>query len=100
VDFVRVLWVSIILMDFRKEPPMDNRLPARLPGEEFDALLPYFKRVSLRHGEHVIILDEPIGYIYFPLNCLLSLVTMMEDGSSAESGSIGREGMSGIPRPP
>jgi DNA-binding transcriptional ArsR family regulator len=35
--------------------------------------------------------------MYFPLTCLLSLVTQMEDGSSAESGSIGREGMSGVP---
>jgi CRP-like cAMP-binding protein len=91
------LGVKSLSTDFQKELPMDNRLLAQLPSKELEALRPYFKHVSLRHGEHVIIPDEPISYIYFPLNCLLSLVTMMEDGSSAESGSIGREGMSGIP---
>ena len=76
---------------------MDNRLLAQLPDEELDALRSSFQRVSLRHGEYAIVPEEPIRYIYFPLNCLLSLVSEMEDGSSAESGSIGREGMSGIP---
>jgi CRP-like cAMP-binding protein len=77
--------------------PSRNRLLARLPAAELEALLPHFERVSFHHGEHAIVPDEPIRHVYFPLNCLLSLVTQMEDGSSAESGSIGREGMSGIP---
>jgi CRP-like cAMP-binding protein len=55
------------------------------------------ERVTLTHGQHVIVPDEPIRHIYFPLNCLLSLVTILEDGSSVESGTIGREGMSGVP---
>lgn len=55
------------------------------------------ERVSLSHGQHVIVPEEPIRDIYFPLNCLLSLVTILEDGSTVESGTIGREGMSGIP---
>jgi CRP-like cAMP-binding protein len=76
---------------------MENRLLSKLPGEEIEGLRPYFERVSLHHGEHVIIPDEPIRHAYFPINCLLSLVTQMFDGSMAESGSIGREGMSGVP---
>jgi CRP-like cAMP-binding protein len=76
---------------------MENRLLSKLPGEELEALRPHFERVSLHHGEHVIIPDEPIRHAYFPINCLLSLVTQMCDGSMAESGSIGREGMSGVP---
>ncbi len=76
---------------------MENRLLAKLPPAEFEALSPHFERVSLAHGNHAIVPDEPIRDVYFPLNCLLSLVTTMEDGSSIESGSIGREGMSGIP---
>lgn len=77
--------------------PQQNRLLASLPQSELQALLPHFESVSLAHGDHVIIPDEPIQHIYFPLNALLSLVTTMEDGSSAESGIIGREGLSGIP---
>jgi CRP-like cAMP-binding protein len=76
---------------------MENLLLAKFPPEELERLRPHFERVSLAHGDHIIVPDEPIRHVYFPLNCLLSLVTTMSDGSSVESGTIGREGMSGIP---
>lgn len=76
---------------------MKNRILASLPEEELQTLRPHFEQVSLSHGQYVIVPDAPIRDVYFPLNCLLSLVTVMEDGSSVESGTIGREGMSGIP---
>ena len=76
---------------------MENILLARLPGETLERLRPHFERVSLSHGQHVIVPDEPIRHNYFPLNCLLSLITRMADGTAVESGTIGREGMSGIP---
>ncbi|HEY1403338.1 MAG TPA: hypothetical protein VGB05_04370, partial [Pyrinomonadaceae bacterium] len=74
-----------------------NRLLAHLPGEELEVLRPHMEQVSLAHGDSIIKPHVPIKEIYFPLNCLLSLVTMMEDGAAVESGSIGREGMSGAP---
>jgi CRP-like cAMP-binding protein len=74
-----------------------NRLLASLPSEEFKALHPHMEQVSLSHGQSIILPDEPIPFVYFPLNSLLSLVTVMEDGSSVEAGSIGREGMAGLP---
>jgi CRP-like cAMP-binding protein len=55
------------------------------------------EQVSLSHGQSIILPDEPIPFVYFPLNSLLSLVTVMEDGSTVEAGSIGREGMAGVP---
>ena len=76
---------------------MENQLLAKFPAEELERLRPHFERVSLAHGDYAIVPDEPIRYVYFPLNCLLSLVTTMSDGGSVESGTIGREGMSGIP---
>ncbi|HEX8558389.1 MAG TPA: Crp/Fnr family transcriptional regulator [Pyrinomonadaceae bacterium] len=75
----------------------ENRLLALLPRDALEALRPNAEVVSLRHGHHAIVPDEPIRDVYFPLNCLLSMVTTMEDGSTVESGTIGREGMSGIP---
>jgi CRP-like cAMP-binding protein len=76
---------------------MENLLLAKLPPAALEALRPYSERVSLNHGEHAIVPEEPIRHLYFPAGCLLSLVTQMADGSAAESGCIGREGMSGIP---
>jgi len=76
---------------------MDNLLLANLPGESVEALRPRFELVTLKYGQHAIFPDEPIQHFYFPLNCLLSLVTTMGDGATVECGVIGREGVSGIP---
>ena len=75
----------------------ENRLLALMPADELEGLRRRAEVVSLSHGHHAIVPDEPIQHVYFPLNCLLSMVTTMEDGATVESGSIGREGMSGIP---
>lgn len=76
---------------------MENLLLANLPDDTLERWRPHFERVSLEREQYTITPDEPIRDFYFPLNCLLSLVTTMEDGSGVESGTIGREGMSGIP---
>src|SRR5829696_8244222 len=75
----------------------ENRLLALLPAAELDALRRHAEVVPLRHGSCAIAPDRPIREVYFPLTCLLSMVTTMEDGATVESGTIGREGMSGIP---
>jgi CRP-like cAMP-binding protein len=75
----------------------ENRLLALLPAAELDTLRRHAEVVSLRHSDCAIVPDEPISQVYFPVSCLLSMVTTMADGASVESGTIGREGMSGIP---
>ena len=75
----------------------ENRLLALLPATELDLLRRHIEVVALSYGFPVIVPDEPIRDVYFPLTCLLSLVTTMEDGATVEAGTIGREGMSGIP---
>lgn len=74
-----------------------NRLLDKLPGKEFEALRPHLTQVSLSHSQTLIAPDEPIPYIYFPINALASLVTVLEDGSTVEAGSVAREGMVGVP---
>ena len=76
---------------------MQNRLLAGLTSEELKRLHPHLEQVSLSHGQVIILPDEPIEFVYFPLNSLLSLVTLMEDGSTVEASSIGCEGMGGLP---
>jgi CRP-like cAMP-binding protein len=84
-------------MTRHRPAPNDNLLLAHLPGEELELLRPHMEQVQFFHGDSVIEPHVPIKEICFPLNCLLSMVTMMQDGSMVESGSIGREGMSGAP---
>lgn len=73
-----------------------NRLLAKLPPDELERLHPHLEIVSLSLGQVIIEPNSPIPYVYFPVNSLLSMVTMMEDGSTVESGCIGREGMGGV----
>ncbi|MBD2205235.1 Crp/Fnr family transcriptional regulator [Calothrix sp. FACHB-1219] len=74
-----------------------NQLLAQLPPDELNNLYPHLEIVSLSLTQVIIEPHEPIPYAYFPVNSLLSLVTIMEDGSTVESGCIGREGMAGVP---
>ncbi len=41
--------------------------------------------------------EQEIRDVYFPLDCVLSVVTRMRDGNQIEVGTIGREGMSAFP---
>lgn len=83
---------------YQETPPHSlNRLLASLPTEELTALHPHMEQVSLSHAQSIVLPYEPIPFVYFPINSLLSLVTVMEDGSTVESGAIGREGMAGLP---
>ncbi|MDQ6779889.1 MAG: Crp/Fnr family transcriptional regulator [Candidatus Eremiobacteraeota bacterium] len=53
--------------------------------------------VDLRVRDQIYKPDERIDAVLFPLDCVLSVVTRMQDGSQIEVGTIGREGVSAIP---
>jgi CRP-like cAMP-binding protein len=73
-----------------------NQLLASLSANKFRELQPHLERVKMRRGELIYKVGEPYKYIYFPESCLISLVTVFEDGNSIESGIIGREGTTGM----
>ncbi|MFZ1126185.1 MAG: Crp/Fnr family transcriptional regulator [Candidatus Baltobacteraceae bacterium] len=55
---------------------------------------------SIRHfelRETVYEAQQLIEEVYFPLDCVLSVVTLMRDGAMIEIGTIGHEGTTGIP---
>ena len=62
-----------------------NRLLAKLPPDEFERLRPLLKRVSLPQSQPLITPDEAIKHVYFPINALASLVTVMQDGRIVEA---------------
>jgi CRP-like cAMP-binding protein len=53
--------------------------------------------VHLAVREQIYAPEKPIRQVYFPLDSVLSIVTIMKDGSQIEVGTIGREGMSAFP---
>lgn len=73
-----------------------NQLLASISSSKFKELQPDLERVKLRRGESIYKVGEPISYIYFPETAIISMVTIFEDGTSIESGLIGREGTTGM----
>ena len=76
---------------------MSNRLLDSLPADDLEALQPHMERMTVTHSYPLISPYKPIRHVYFPISALGSLVTILEDGSSVESGAVGREGMVGVP---
>jgi CRP-like cAMP-binding protein len=71
-----------------------NRLLSALPDDEYERLFAGFEPVKLTYGEVLYEPGEPIRYVYFPNDCPVSLLTVVE-GRSLEVGLIGPEGLVG-----
>ena len=76
--------------------PVGNRLLSRLPPEELERLLPHLGRVSFKLGEVIYESGGRQSYIYFPTTAIISLLYLMKNGSSAEMGVAGNDGLVGI----
>lgn len=76
--------------------PGENLLLAALPEEERNRLLPELKQVSLSPGE--VIYESGIAqtFVVFPTAGIISLVNLIENGSSAEIAMTGNEGVIGV----
>ena len=74
-----------------------NSVLARIPPREYRRLKKQLEPVTLTFGE---ILYEPataIRHVYFPLDCLISLLTAVDKRQTLEVGMVGNEGMAGMP---
>lgn len=67
-----------------------------LTAAERTRLEPHFEPVNLKLKQTLTEPERPITHVYFPVNSVVSIVHTMSDGSSVETGIIGREGMVGL----
>src|SRR3970040_688621 len=85
------------LQPITKTIPKDNLLLAALPAEVIDRLLPNLKPVALPLGKVIYESGVELDHVYFPVpGCIISMLYVMADGSSAEIAVVGDEGMVGI----
>ena len=77
-------------------PPSANRLLAALPPDEYARLLPYLTVVSLANRTDLHAKDQRLEAVYFPLDGVASLTTLMADGGMVEIGTTGWEGLVGL----
>ncbi len=74
---------------------LENRLLAALPRKDYSRLVGSLEPVTIRYGEVLYEPGERIRHVYFPYNCLVSLLTLVEGRRALEVGLVGREGMIG-----
>lgn len=73
-----------------------NLLLCALPLGERERLLSDLQPVTFSLGEIVSEPGKRIDYCYFPINSVVSLLYTMQDGSTAEMGLVGNEGVLGV----
>jgi CRP-like cAMP-binding protein len=73
-----------------------NKLLAALPHEDFAALKPHLEVVNLSRGQILYDSGATIRHAYFPHDCVISLLAVLEDGGSAEVALFGCEGVLGV----
>ena len=74
-----------------------NSLLAALPRAEYQRLLAGLEPVALEFG---VVLKEsgaPIRHVYFPIGCVVALLTLVEGHKPLQAGLVGNEGMVGMP---
>src|SRR5918999_1835002 len=71
--------------------PLRNRLLSALPAAELARFTPALERICMESRQLAFDVDVPIQHVYFPEDCVMSVVAVMTDGSAVETGSVGRD---------
>jgi CRP-like cAMP-binding protein len=74
-----------------------NRLLSLLSDHDYERLRPHLSPAVLEYRKSLYEASRPIEHVYFPVDGVASLVITTADGASAEVGTIGNEGMVGLP---
>ena len=78
-------------------PAPRNLLLAALPPEDLARLWPQFEPIEAKLRHVFYRPDEPITAVHFPEAGMVSMIALLEEGSAAEVGVVGSEGMVGLP---
>ena len=73
-----------------------NHLLAALSAAEFKHIGPHLEEVDMPLGHVVYESGRLLEYVYFPIDCIVSLLYVLENGASAEIAVVGNEGVVGV----
>ncbi len=76
--------------------PVKNALIAALSSADSENLGNDLELVSLALGQVLYESGQTMSHAYFPTDCVISLLYVMQNGESAEIAVVGNEGMVGI----
>lgn len=73
-----------------------NRLVEALPAADLARWQPHLETVTLSPGQVLATSGATATHVYFPVDALVSLMCLTEDGGSTEVGLVGNEGIVGV----
>ncbi|MDF5714910.1 MAG: Crp/Fnr family transcriptional regulator [Rhizonema sp. NSF051] len=79
------------------QEPIKNHILAALSSAEYQRLIAHLEPVEFEIKQVLYKVGEPITHVYFPHQAIISLVSILEDGTSVEAGIVSNEGMVGLP---
>jgi CRP-like cAMP-binding protein len=88
-------------LNLLRHPPMPpaserNSVLATLPAPQIALLAPFLREVNLATGSTLYEADDPIDYVYFPYNAVISRIVSFESGECVVSALSGREAACGV----
>ena len=78
------------------EPAPRNRFLAVLGADDLRRLAPDLVRAPAQRGTVLLETERETRFVWFPESCVISLVTTTREGETAETATVGREGVAGL----
>jgi CRP-like cAMP-binding protein len=76
---------------------LENSLLGALADFDSALLAPHLVNVELERGRLLYDPGDPMDFVYFPHDGVISLMTLMSNGAAIESAAVGPEGAVGLP---
>jgi CRP-like cAMP-binding protein len=76
--------------------PQENLLLGALTAEERTRICPHLQFVPMPLGKVLYESGDIQRHVFFPTDCIVSLLYVMEDGASAEISVVGNDGLVGV----
>ena len=76
--------------------PAQNQLLAALSSAERERIFPHLRLVAMPLGKVLYESGDVLQHVYFPIDSIVSLLYVLENGASAEISVVGNEGLIGI----
>ncbi|MCC7200387.1 MAG: Crp/Fnr family transcriptional regulator [Gammaproteobacteria bacterium] len=76
--------------------PSANRLLGAFSRAERARIYPHLQLAQMPLGKVICESGGTLRHVYFPVNCIISLLYVLEDGASAEIALVGHEGLVGV----
>lgn len=76
--------------------PKQNRLLAALPATNYEFVSSLLERVEVSSGDVLYEPGRALSHVYFPVTCIISILSLLKNGASCELAMVGNDGMVGV----